>query len=166
MLYQPDFGNRRLPLLKLLLDHQRWLNSKGRFGAQLGDPFGEDRAGLLFYYCDLDGVDLSSARLEGAYFEGGSAKGARFVGADLTCSTFESCDVEGADFSKARLDWSTFAANHEQAQFDGASCDHIAFTMEERSQNRRLLSTLRHRGFGLVSRPSRRLGRSKDEFSP
>jgi pentapeptide repeat protein len=160
MLYRIDYGDRPLPMHKLILDHQRWLNSNGRFGQEL------DLDGLWFNHCDLDGVDLSRARLEGAYFEGGSARGARFVGTDLYMATFESCDVEGADFSGARLDWSTFATNHEHASFEGATCDHVAFSMEDRDRNRQVLSDLRRAGFKLISSPSRRLGRKNDGPSP
>jgi hypothetical protein len=164
MLYLPDHGDRRLPLFKLLFDHQRWLNSNGRFGERFGSP--EPEPGLLFYYCDLDGVDLSKARLEGAYFEGGSLRGARFAGVDLIHATFESCDVEGADFSGARLDWATLATNHEKACFDGASCDHVVFTMEERLRNRRLFYKLADARFKLIEPNRPRPGRKNEEPSP
>jgi uncharacterized protein YjbI with pentapeptide repeats len=117
----------RLPparILRLLIDHQRWLNSKGQFGAQL------DRDELLFDACDLRGVDLSGALLSDACFRGGSLRGARFVGAELPYVVFPGCDLEGADFSNSRLCDATFIANHEKACFDGANLDRVAWNEE------------------------------------
>jgi len=114
-----------------LLDHQRWLNSDGRFGKQL---VGSE---LLFDNCDLEGIDLSRADIEYAYFRGGSVKGARFVGTHLFSATFVGCDVEGADFSNANLRWANFLTNHEKACLDGADITRTAWNAEQREQNRK-----------------------------
>ena len=117
-------------LARALLDHQRWLSSGGRFGKRL-----ECERDTAFVNCDLDGMDFSGADLASAYFDGGSARGARFVGANLASSTFESCDLEGADFTNANLVWATFATNHDKACFDGATLRHTAWNMEEGKRN-------------------------------
>lgn len=113
-------------IARALLDHQRWIASGGRFGKRL-----ECEPDTAFVDCDLEGMDFSGADLNSAYFQGGSARGARFVGADLAHSTFESCDVEGADFSGADLSWATFITNHDKASFDGATLRHTAWNREE-----------------------------------
>ena len=140
---------RPLPMFRMLFEHQRWLNSDGRFGDRL------DGLGLLFKDCDLEGIDFSEAGLIYATFNGGSLRGARFVGAELYWAKFEACDVAGADFSEADLRWATFLTNHEEARFENANCDHMAFTLADRERNYELDRTLRLSGFGLIRAPSR-----------
>jgi hypothetical protein len=121
-------------LARALLDHQRWLSSDGRFGKRLEcDP---DTQLVDF---DLDGMDFSGASLQSAYFKGGSARGARFIGADLAYSTFDSCDVDGADFTRAKLPWARFFTNHEKACFDEATLLHTSWNREEGKRNEALL---------------------------
>jgi uncharacterized protein YjbI with pentapeptide repeats len=115
--------------LRLLFEHQRWLNSQGRFGRQLVAE------GLKFINLDLDGVDLSYARLPYAYFEGGSMRGCRFVGTFLHSATFDKCDIEETDFTNADLRWAIFETNHEQACFDKANLYRTAWTLEEGHAN-------------------------------
>lgn len=118
-------------MLRRLFDHQRWLNSNGRYGKRL---VGNE---LLFESCDLEGADLSKAEIEFAYFIGGSVKSARFLSSNLLFATFEGCDVEGTDFSNANLRWATFLTNHEKAQFAGADLTRTAWNLEQRDQNRK-----------------------------
>lgn len=124
-------------LARALLDHQRWLSSDGRFGKRLEcDP------DTQFVDCDLEGMDFSGAELRYAYFQGGSARGARFVGANLAHSTFDSCDVEGADFRGANLSWARFFTNHDKAGFEGATLRHTAWNREEGKRNDELFQKL------------------------
>jgi hypothetical protein len=142
-------GTYKRPLFRLLFEHQRWLNSEGRFGERLD--------GMEFWFkdCDLDGVDFTEAGLLYATFEGGSVRGARFVGAELYWAKFEACDVARADFSKADLTWAIFLTNHEEARFDNAKCDHMAFSLEAQERNYQLDRTLRLSGFGLIRPPAK-----------
>jgi hypothetical protein len=116
-------------LVHLLLDHQRWLNSQGRFGKQL------DQSDLCFSDMDLSGFDFSFARLPYAVFEGGSVRGARFVGAILPFAAFYGCDVAETNFSQADLQWTAFDTNHEQAIFTGANVGKTAWTREDGGRN-------------------------------
>jgi uncharacterized protein YjbI with pentapeptide repeats len=115
--------------MRRLLDHQRWLNSDGHFGAQL------DKSELQFDNCDLAGMNFSRAKLDYAYFSGGSVKGACFAGALLVQATFDGCDVEDADFRNADLGWANFLTNHEKAIFEGASLIRTAWNQEQMNQN-------------------------------
>ena len=124
-------------ILRLIVDHQRWINSGGRFGKRL------DRDELPFVNCDLDGVDLSGANLRHAYFDGGSARMARFIGTNLYNSKFDGCDVEGANFSRADLLEATFVTNHDKACFDGANIEHTAWSAEEERANLKAYRTQR-----------------------
>ncbi len=74
---KPSYRPLPVRIVRRLLDHQRWLNSKGFAGKRFEDT------SLEFNNCDLEGVDLSRAYLEATIFKGGSVRGARFVGADL-----------------------------------------------------------------------------------
>lgn len=118
-----DDDGKRLPLLRLLFDHQRWLNSNGHFGKRFDD---DDFGPLRFQLCDLDGIDLSFANLEHVTFNGGSVKGARFIGANLKHAWFDRCDVAAADFTNADLTWANFRTNHEEACFKNARCAYIS----------------------------------------
>jgi hypothetical protein len=125
-----ELGNKIPPkALRLLLEHQRWLNSNGRFGQQLVAE------GLRFVNLNLDGIDFSYARLPYAYFEGGSARGCRFVEAFLHSTTFNKCDIEQTDFTNADLRWAIFETNHEKARFDKANLYKTAWTLEEGHTN-------------------------------
>jgi hypothetical protein len=144
-LYSDVFSKtQRLPLLRMLSDHQRWLNSNGHFGKRLdvlvkGDIpglrvslFDGYNLGLTFNNCSLDGVDLSFANLELAEFRGVSLRKARFIGANLKHASFRSCDVAGADFSYADVSWSNVRdTNHEAACFENARTGHMAFTLDQ-----------------------------------
>jgi hypothetical protein len=117
----PQFRPPPEALARCILDHQRWLSSNGRFGKRL------QCEGRLFKDTDLEGMDLSHACLNSAYFKGGSVKGARFIEAELGSAIFEACDVNGADFTRAHLARSIFATNHDKACFAGASREHMTF---------------------------------------
>jgi uncharacterized protein YjbI with pentapeptide repeats len=114
-----------LRLLRLVLNHQLWINSQGRFGNQL------DRDELLFENNDLEGVDFSRARLSDVFFKGGSLRGARFVGAYLRYATFVGCDLDGAEFADADLRDATFSTNPEKASFEHANLDRVAWGIED-----------------------------------
>jgi uncharacterized protein YjbI with pentapeptide repeats len=116
-------------LLRRLLDHQRWLNSNGRFGAQL------DKSELQFDNCDLAGMNFSRAKLDYAYFSGGSVRGACFAGALLVQATFDGCDVEDADFRTADLGWANFLTNDDKAFFESANLNRTAWNQEQMDQN-------------------------------
>ena len=125
-------GQNKAPpkeLRHLLLDHQRWLSSKGRFGKRL------DQEDLSFIDLDLSGIDLSYAHLPYAQFQGGSVKGACFVEASLPFAAFYECNVAQADFSHADLQWAAFATNHEQACFADANLHKTAWAREEGAKN-------------------------------
>ena len=127
---QPQpFGRPPPGVLRLLLDHQRWLNSAGRAGKRL------EKDELHFKYYDLDGIDLSGAQLRYAYFEGGSVRLANFTSADLYNATFTSCDVAEANFCQADLRWATFLTNHGEARFEGANLNHVAWCADDEKRN-------------------------------
>jgi uncharacterized protein YjbI with pentapeptide repeats len=116
-------------LLRRLFDHQRWLNTDGRFGAQLVE------SELEIVNCDLAGVNFSRAEIDYAYFAGGTVKGATFRGTFLYNATFDACDVEDADFTDANLSWANFLTNHEKARLDGADVTRTAWNKAQMKQN-------------------------------
>jgi hypothetical protein len=116
-------------LLIQLLDHQRWLTSNGRFGAQLKG------SEIDFVNMDLSGMDLSRVDLESSRFKGGSLRGARLVDSKLFGVGFYDCDVTDTDFSNANLGWASFITNYEAARFDGANLNRTAWTKEQDMQN-------------------------------
>jgi uncharacterized protein YjbI with pentapeptide repeats len=135
----PDRRGRAPPaaLLRRILDHQRWLNTNGAFGKQL---VGSE---ILFEECDLDGVDLSRAEIEYAYFNGGNVRSARFVGTCLFNATFDGCDIDGADFSNANLRWANVLTNPEKAHFEGADLTRTAWTKVQMDRNFKEFATRR-----------------------
>jgi len=92
-------GGVELPLWKPIVEHQTWLASNGVTGRRFDGEALAKAAGiresysatlgmwlptvLNFENCDLEGVDLSFARIPNAYFTDGDARRTRFVGA--TC---------------------------------------------------------------------------------
>jgi uncharacterized protein YjbI with pentapeptide repeats len=133
---EPQCRPPPVAILRLLFEHQRWLNSQGRFGKRL-----DEQNGLQFENYDLSGVDFSGATLDWAYFRGGSVKGARFIGASLLSAVFNECDVADADFSNAKLRCATFATNSEHASsFEGAE---LADTAWDADQGERMFAARR-----------------------
>jgi len=112
-------------ILRLLVEHQRWLNTGGQFGEQL------DQDEIQLVDMDLDGIDFSGAKLPWVCFHRSSLRGARFGGAKLRHARFISCNIEGADFSNAELQEAVFATNHEKAYFEGADLTETAWSLEE-----------------------------------
>jgi uncharacterized protein YjbI with pentapeptide repeats len=110
-----------LKLMRSILDHQRWLNTNGRFGRQLNADE------LLFENLDLSGVDFSRAYLSDARFSGGSLNSAKFAKAFLAHATFIRCKMDDTDFSGADLRDATFLTDHQKACFDGAVVDRVAW---------------------------------------
>jgi uncharacterized protein YjbI with pentapeptide repeats len=91
----PYFKPPPARVLELLYNHQRWLQTKGRFGKRL--------VGVLrCEACDFDGVDFSRARIEsGSYFLSCSFKGARFARTRFVGTQFDWCDFTDTDFKSA-----------------------------------------------------------------
>jgi uncharacterized protein YjbI with pentapeptide repeats len=110
------------------LDHQRWLNTDGRFGTQLElrpKAWGNARTDLVD--CDLRGVDFSRALLDDVIFVSCSLRLARFNGAELRKVRFICCELEGCDFTDAILEDISFeqGTNYQQAKFERVSAQHV-----------------------------------------
>ena len=111
-----------------LLDHQRWLNTDGRFGTRLElGPKAWGNAQTDLVDCDLRGVDFSRALLDDVIFVSCSLRLARFNGAELRKVRFICCELEGCDFTDAILEDISFeqGTNYEQANFKGVKAQRV-----------------------------------------
>lgn len=98
----------KVPVLKVLESHERWLATAGREGA----------------LADLSDTDLSGAILSGYRLPSANLRGARLKGARLRGINLENADLEGADFTEADLRFANLrGANLRRAVFDGAMLD-------------------------------------------
>lgn len=98
----------KVPVLKVLEAHGRWLATAGREGAS----------------ADLSDTDLTGAILSGYRLASANLRGARLKGARLRGINLENADLEGTDFTEADLRFANLrGANLRGAVFDGAMLD-------------------------------------------
>jgi uncharacterized protein YjbI with pentapeptide repeats len=117
------FGVDRAPLSKGRLleffDHQRWLNSAGRFGTRMQAAQSVTADRKDFGNHDLSGVDFSLVNFKNVMFVLCNLKKASFAGARLEHVTFLGCDLAEADFRGAQMSYVSFdESNQKQALFD------------------------------------------------
>jgi uncharacterized protein YjbI with pentapeptide repeats len=117
------FGTDKAPLsrarLQEFFDHQRWLDSEGRFGRQLqiSQSFTADRKD--FGNHDLNGVNFSLVDLKNVMFVLCDLKKASFAGAQLDHVNFLGCDLADVDFKGAQMSYVSFEeSNQNLALFD------------------------------------------------
>ena len=110
-------------VIRQLVSHQLWLESRGEKGEQLNVDE------VDFRDIDLTEYQFNDAYVTACTFDGMSLSGKKLASSLLGSSTFKYSNLENADFHKVNADYADFtSANIKNARFTKTDCCNTVFT--------------------------------------